>query len=258
MEGIDQPDSHFRPRPAAPLGPTSVGPPGVPANAMLPDTPAPVPDVDPRLNWRVGLLGIALAIGFVVLLGIAFAIVVAAGADADSHGVVFGVSLVQDATLLAAAILAVRTVIPRPTAETFGLRPFKASAVLWVLAGLGAFFVFSIIYSVIFHPKPQDIDQQLGKALTAVFAILIAPPVEEFFFRGFLYRSLRNGWGVAWAAIVSGLLFGAVHFEPQFLIPLAGLGVASALVYEKTKSLWPCIMLHATWNTIVVLATLGS
>jgi len=257
MESIDQSDSHFRPTPADTPA-TSVAPPGAP-QAQYPVGPAatgPPSDIDPRMTWKTGLLGLAFAIGFVLGLGIFIAIGVLAGANEKSHGFVFVASLLQDVALLAGAFFAIRTVIPNPSWETFGLRRFKKSALLWTLLAFVAFFVFASIYGLIVNPKDQDIDEDLGGPLTAVFAIGIAPFVEELFFRGFLYRALRNGWGVAWAAIGSGLIFGAIHFQPEFLVPLAGLGIASALLYEKTKSLWPCIILHGTWNTIVVFLTL--
>jgi membrane protease YdiL (CAAX protease family) len=83
-----------------------------------------------------------------------------------------------------------------------------------------------------------------------VFVIGVAPPVEEFFFRGFLYQSLRTRLGVLGGAVVSGLIFGAIHFKPEFLIPLASLGFLLAWLFEKTGSLWPCIAVHAINNTL--------
>ena len=74
----------------------------------------------------------------------------------------------------------------------------------------------------------------------------MAPVVEEFFFRGFLYQSLRNSWGVvAGRARQRPAIFGAIHLELDNFVPLAILGMALALLFEKTGSLWPCIMLHA-------------
>ena len=81
-----------------------------------------------------------------------------------------------------------------------------------------------------------------------------APAAEEFFFRGFFYRALRTRLGALMAALIDGLLFGAVHYEgpkTALLLPvLAALGFIFCLVYEKTGTLFATIGLHALNNTI--------
>ena len=61
-------------------------------------------------------------------------------------------------------------------------------------------------YSLLANPKEDDLPQQLGAdestslaIITGIFVIAVAPLVEEFFFRGFLYQAFRNRIGV-WAA----------------------------------------------------------
>lgn len=266
-------DSHFRPSPAAPAPGTSVAPPGfepavtvatgtlaTPGPQLPRSAPSPAGMDDPRLSWTVALIGIAFAFGMVIAASVLFAIALAAGANEDSHGFNFIANLIQDALIVAAAVLAVRTVVERPTAETFGLRRFRPSAIGWVVLGLVGFLVLAAVYNAIVHVPDTDnkVEESLGGPLTVLFALAIAPPVEELFFRGFLYRCFRNGLGVVWAAIVSGLIFGAIHVgsAPGAALPLlAALGVILALVYQKTNSLWPCIMLHATYNALVLVAS---
>lgn len=88
-------------------------------------------------------------------------------------------------------------------------------------------------------------------ALTCV----VAPICEEILFRGFIYRSLSN-WRGPWpAAILTGVLFGLVHglSAPAVdLVPLAVLGVALCLLYERTGSLYPCIAVHMFNNAIAL------
>ena len=92
--------------------------------------------------------------------------------------------------------------------------------------------------------------------MTGVFVIGVAPVVEEFFFRGFLYQSLRTRLGVSGGAVVSGLIFGAIHFKLEYLVPLAILGTALALLFQKTGSLWPCIIVHAANNALAFAVNL--
>ncbi len=105
-----------------------------------------------------------------------------------------------------------------------------------------------------------------------VAAAVSAPVVEEIFFRGLLYRSLRNRLGVARAALLAGALFGLVHITgyPLITLPIkAGFGVLACLLYERTGSLLPGIALHSfidasgidialTGNDAVVLIVAGS
>ena len=59
------------------------------------------------------------------------------------------------------------------------------------------------------------------------------------------------------AALVNGVLFGAVHFNFEegseallLLPPLALLGVILCVVYERTGSLLPAIAMHAFNNSV--------
>lgn len=68
------------------------------------------------------------------------------------------------------------------------------------------------------------------------------------FFRGLLYRSLRNRLPVSQAALVAGLLFGLVHITgyPLITLPIkAAFGVIACVLYGRTGSILPGIALHA-------------
>ena len=84
--------------------------------------------------------------------------------------------------------------------------------------------------------------------------IVVAPTAEEFFFRGFFYRALRTRMGVLAAALLDGLLFGAIHYsgsKTAVLLPvLALLGFMFCLVYERTGTLFATIGLHALNNCV--------
>jgi uncharacterized protein len=87
----------------------------------------------------------------------------------------------------------------------------------------------------------------LGLVLTGVFMAGTAPVVEEIFFRGVLYRSLRNTRGVALAAGITGVIFALVHgltYPLGTLPPRLVFGVITCLLYERTGSLLPGIAVH--------------
>jgi uncharacterized protein len=87
----------------------------------------------------------------------------------------------------------------------------------------------------------------------AVLVCVIAPIAEETFFRGYFFNALRSWRGLWPAAIITGLVFGAIHVgsaPPPFLVPLAVFGFILCLLYWRTGSLYPCIALHALNNAL--------
>jgi membrane protease YdiL (CAAX protease family) len=103
-----------------------------------------------------------------------------------------------------------------------------------------------------------------ARVLAGIFAIVIAPVVEELFFRGILFRSLRYR-GFWPAALVSSVVFGSVHYvggpaaNALFLmIATACTGLGLAAIYEW-RGLATSIGAHVTFNAIgvVVIFTLA-
>ncbi len=87
-----------------------------------------------------------------------------------------------------------------------------------------------------------------------VMAGVVAPFGEELVFRGLLFPWLRGHLGIAWAAILSGLVFAALHFVPILMPSLTAIGIALALLYHRCGSLWPVILAHGVFNAIMVIA----
>jgi membrane protease YdiL (CAAX protease family) len=85
----------------------------------------------------------------------------------------------------------------------------------------------------------------------AIPLVVLAPIVEELLFRGLLYRYLRGRVGVVAAVVISALVFAVLHVV---IPPLFVMGIVLAVLAERTGSLWPGIVLHATNNGLVVLA----
>lgn len=87
---------------------------------------------------------------------------------------------------------------------------------------------------------------------------LIAPVAEEIFFRGVLYRFLRP-WGFAFALTVSTAVFASFHvlFSGQTfpVVQVAG-GILFAVSFEKVKSLWAPVIIHASGNIAIFTLSL--
>jgi len=94
-------------------------------------------------------------------------------------------------------------------------------------------------------------------ASALVSAVMVAPVLEELTFRGLLYGTLRLRLSWVASAGVSGALFALAHgygiagFVSVFLS-----GVLWAWAYERTGSLLPGILAHATNNVAASLALL--
>ena len=84
---------------------------------------------------------------------------------------------------------------------------------------------------------------------------VVAPLGEELFFRGYFFAALRNWRGWFPAAILTGLVFGAIHIGSApigLTVPLAFFGFGLCMLYQKTGSLYPCIALHALNNAVAL------
>ena len=88
---------------------------------------------------------------------------------------------------------------------------------------------------------------------------LLAPVSEELFFRGALYLWFRGRYGVVIAVASSSLLFAAAHSDSAGAVAASlVIGVVNAIVFERTKSLWMAIAIHAFNNTLAVLLIYGA
>jgi membrane protease YdiL (CAAX protease family) len=156
----------------------------------------------------------------------------------------------------------------KPAPDQFGLRlPTLRTAIIWMAAGYLVFLLFSGAWLSALNVDAKDHTlDDLGQTTAAVVAAallvtLIAPVAEEFLFRGYIFTALR-GWAGVWgAAVIDGVLFGAIHLDPDrpvgFLVPLAVFGFVLCIIYWRTGSLLPCIALHSINNSLAFGVTEG-
>jgi CAAX protease family protein len=151
----------------------------------------------------------------------------------------------------------------REAFRRLGYRPFALSAIGILVATLITYYIAAGLFATyVVQPKQEDIGGDLGvgnpDVLIAVAAVVmivgLAPIAEESFFRGFLFAGLRSRWSLVPAAVVSGLIFGLVHAPTGIttVVPLAVLGVALCWLYDRTGSLWPCVIAHAINNGLAL------
>ncbi len=92
-----------------------------------------------------------------------------------------------------------------------------------------------------------------------LLALAITPAVcEEFFFRGYLFSSLRQSMGPWKTVAVSAILFGAFHvittntLSVERFIPSTMMGLVLGWVCVRSGSLLPGVILHAFHNGLLL------
>jgi len=143
----------------------------------------------------------------------------------------------------------------------FGLRTEPRDVPLGLVAGLVTQFVaIPLLYLPIFHligdrdlsesareltDKATDV---IGVVLLVLIVVVLAPIIEELFFRGLLMRSLERRWGRWWALAIQALVFGAVHLEPLQLPALVLFGLVAGWLAQRSARLGPAIWAHVAFN----------
>jgi len=145
---------------------------------------------------------------------------------------------------------------------------FGAGLLLYpVIAFVAGFALTWLFEQAAGHPirTPEQLSSSMPApfpALAVVFAVVVAPVTEELFFRGMLYRSIRDRLGVLAGVALSSAGFGLVHFLPDGQVAGAMLlvslmvftGIGFAVIYEWRGNLLASIAAHAAFNTIGVIA----
>jgi uncharacterized protein len=132
---------------------------------------------------------------------------------------------------------------------------------LGLAAGVGVFLVnrLVVILWVLLtgdtsNPQAVLADGALagGWSLAATIALggLIIPLAEEMLFRGIGFTALRR-YGLLTGVLGSALIFALAHGFSVVLVAAFVIGVVNALMMERSGSLWPGVVAHATNNTVL-------
>ena len=141
----------------------------------------------------------------------------------------------------------------------------------YVFLGLGCQLSVDLLYRP-FHFKglDQPVHHLFNGARGLTFVVLVAmtifvaPLMEEWFFRGVLYRAIAEGGRhpnsrrtVALGVVVSAVLFALAHGEPLQFVGLALLGVVLAVLVARTGRLIPSIVTHISFNGAAIIALIA-
>jgi uncharacterized protein len=217
----------------------------------------------PYANWGAwaALLGVVLALGAGIALAIPFSI-----AGSDGHGDLdtLGNIGVQAMTELGFLLVPMAIAAQHGAATLamilarLGVRKFRpGTALKWIGATIVAYLVFNAVYVAVFgEPHQEDIAEGFGAVPVQVLLIVVLAPIgEEICFRGMLFGGLRTKLPMVPAALVGGLVFGGLHALTGIsaVPPLIVFGFLLCLLYEKTGSVVPGIVLHMLNNSVALL-----
>jgi len=149
----------------------------------------------------------------------------------------------------------------RGLVEDLGIRvPRPGPVALGVAAG-GALGAMALLYLRVFDEDyffRQAMENVAGLDATARWLlvgtmVVLAPLLEEFLYRGLLFRGFCRGMRVPYAVLGSALIFALLHPAASFP-PVFALGAVAAWLLHWTGVLWAPIAAHMTYNAVVVYA----
>jgi uncharacterized protein len=266
------------PRAGIPSRPDLVPPQGL---TTRPGPPAPPPTTGPwgaRATWGFWE---AVLVGLIGFVGGGIVAALAAnpfGRTNLSNLQFVAVGLISEAGLFGAvagwlyvrhrpAIPALRFDPRRPVDAAIG---FGMGLGIYLVAVFGVGLVLTEILNRVSNRSVNAPDQLpnglhgVSLVLTGVLVLVAAPVAEELFFRGFLFRGLRERHGFWFSGVVSAAIFGAVHYQPApwqdwllLCTTLAFVGLGLAGVYEWRRNLIANMAAHCAFNVVgfVLVAT---
>jgi membrane protease YdiL (CAAX protease family) len=139
----------------------------------------------------------------------------------------------------------------------------KSTALLWSISGI--FMAFIAQYAAVLieinvfgiEPGSENTEMivELAKATPALIFIVavIGPILEEIIFRMIIFGSLYKRFNFWIAAIISSVIFAAVHLDFEHLLVYTFMGVVFAFLYVKTKRIIVPIIAHVALNSFVMI-----
>jgi len=94
------------------------------------------------------------------------------------------------------------------------------------------------------------------KLVLGLMAVVGAPFLEEMFFRGLLYPSIKQAGFPRLALWGTALFFAVSHANLMAFLPLTFFGLVLALLYEATDNLLAPITTHALFNAVNLVSLL--
>ena len=130
----------------------------------------------------------------------------------------------------------------------------------WCVIGFGGGYAVNFLMNLIFLiPQAFGVElhspsltlgtSPLAVVVTVVSFALIAPLIEELFFRGALLNNIRP-FGDGFAIIMTAIMFGMFHMNYEQIFYAAALGLAAGFLCVRANSILPAVFLHFGFNAV--------
>jgi membrane protease YdiL (CAAX protease family) len=134
-----------------------------------------------------------------------------------------------------------------------------ASGVLLLLVDVASSAVLTSIFGVSKAVEESnailtDLSSSTLGLISVIVALSLTGICEEFAFRGFLQNTINRKYGFAPAVIISSVVFGLFHFDPQFVYIIGTIiaGLVLGYIYHRWNSYVVSAIAHSTLNLIVL------
>jgi membrane protease YdiL (CAAX protease family) len=267
------------PPPVATVPSESLTAPAEPAAPVAPIPPAPA-----RPRWHPLLRSILFLVSFVVVQAVTTLLFALTGLEDDGTGAVYVIAFALTVPLLIAVTVLFLRFLDRADLRKIGVRPpdggtgralrqavvVPVATVLLIVLWTALVAPFADLridgLSEAFRDGPSWWSSPAGSVALLVLLLLgflIQGGVEEWVMRGYIYHALRERWPWWASALVSSVLFSALHgMNPDIsavaLLNIVLAGVILAQLVERSGSLWSATLAHGVWNfTVACLLSLN-
>lgn len=144
---------------------------------------------------------------------------------------------------------------PLPAKETFAALLLPLMMIAPLLCVLVEAIVNAVAVIWPMSARDEALFAMLVKSgpLMLLTTCLFAPLFEEMLYRGIILRSFLQQYPRWIAILASSILFGAVHANLYQFIGATLIGCLLGYLYERTRSLAPCIVLHVLNNIVACM-----
>lgn len=143
--------------------------------------------------------------------------------------------------------------------DTLSIKRFTSTALYYWLGILAIFFLIQMLVLGLVDPPLTEFTEMVINSKSiglALVMILLAPIVEEFVFRGYLFKAWRHTrLGLYGTLTLTSLLFVALHIGQYHWLTMVFLFILSlilSLSREKTGSVLVPIIIHGVNNLMAV------
>lgn len=141
---------------------------------------------------------------------------------------------------------------PRPEVPRIGWTVLGCTVLAFLAGQSLALWIYVTVGSAGFDASNQT-RHAAGALATLLLTLVAAPAGEEALFRGLIYPLLRRRVSILASMLVTAVVFGLLHGSAVQFASTLPLAVLLALVYERTRALWPCVLLHLGFNLAAAL-----